>query len=129
MRLATEWIENNGRNDGLKIAQASGWGTILDVELRSGVMEMGMPAWFYEFALTGGPQDVLRYRVNVEWDHAEVERAALELAKPVAEFIQHNGIDLAKHSIGEVIAGYFEAQRRCEPQIAQQVREYLEAAR
>ncbi len=129
MKLSTNWIENDGRSPGLMLAHAHGWGTILDVELRDGTVELEMPAWCYEFALSGAPKDVLRYRINVEWDQATIDKAAMELAKPVVDFIKHNNIDMTKHTLDEVIEGYFSAQRKCEQVIAKQVRAYLEAGR
>lgn len=128
-KLATNWIENDGKVTGLAFADLQGWGTDLDVELRDGTVERDMPAWVCEFALAGGPKDVLRYRVNVKLDQ-EALGEALKLAERVGNFIRHNKIDMTRHSLGEVVTAYLEALRRCEGEITKRLEqlEKLEVA-
>jgi len=117
VKLATNWIENDGKVTGLAFADLQGWGTDLDVEFRDGTVEQDMPAWIYEFALTGGPKDVLRYRINVKLER-EALGDAMKIAERLRAIIRHNKIDMTVHSLSEVVAGYLAALRRCEGEIA-----------
>jgi len=128
VKLATNWIENDGRSPGLMLAHAHGWGTILDVELRDGTVELEMPAWVYEFAMTGGPKDVLRYRVSVKLDR-EALGDAMKIAERLHAIIRHNKIDMTVHGLGEVVAGYLAALRRCDGEITKMLEQLEKPAR
>jgi hypothetical protein len=113
MNLKTKWVENDGDLSGLQLSQAEGWGTILDVELRSGLIETEMPAWIYEFKVSGSEADVLRYRTNVS-----VERLAMSSIMPLAEvvkmMIEACAVDMDAHTKAEIVAAYFDELKKNE---------------
>jgi hypothetical protein len=44
-----------------------------------------------------------------------------EFAKKIAEFIKHNNIDVSKHSMEEIVAGYMEAQSKMYKEIEKEL--------